>query len=119
MRVSCLMLVTQRDVPAEAEIVSHQLLVRGGYIRRVTSGIYAYMPLMWRVLRKITNIVQEEMDKSGALETLLPQLHPSELWEQSGRWQGYTAGEGIMFHLEDRQGRELGFVEEEFRCCWI
>ncbi len=108
MRVSRLMLVTQRDVPAEAEIVSHQLLVRGGYIRRVTSGIYAYMPLMWRVLRKIKAIVEEEMDNAGALQTLLPQLHPSELWERSGRWQSYTAGEGIMFHLMDRQKRSLG-----------
>ncbi len=108
MRVSRLMLVTLRDVPADAEIASHQLLLRGGYIRRIGAGIYAYLPLMWRVLRKITAIVREEMDQSGALETLLPQLHPSELWKQSGRWQGYTAGEGIMFHLEDRQGRELG-----------
>lgn len=108
MRVSCLMLVTLRDVPADAEIASHQLLLRGGYIRRVGSGIYAYMPLMWRVLRRISSIVREEMDATGALETLLPQLQPSELWERSGRWQGYTAGEGIMFNLEDRQGRRLG-----------
>ncbi len=108
MRVSRLMLVTLRDVPADAEIASHQLLLRGGYIRRVGSGIYAYLPLMWRVLRKISTIVQQEMDATGALETLLPQLQPAELWQLSGRWQGYTAGEGIMFHLEDRQGREVG-----------
>lgn len=108
MRVSRLMLVTLRDVPAEAEIASHQLLLRGGFIRRVGSGIYAYLPLMWRVLRRINAIVREEMDAVGALETLLPQLQPAELWERSGRWQGYTAGEGIMFHLEDRQGRQLG-----------
>ena len=76
MRVSCLMLVTLRDVPADAEIASHQLLLRGGYIRRVGSGIYAYMPLMWRVLRRISSIVREEMDATGALETLLPQLQP-------------------------------------------
>ena len=80
MRVSRLMLVTLRDVPAEAEIVSHQLLLRGGYIRRITAGIYAYMPLMWRVLNKITKIVQEEMASVGALQTLLPQLQPAELW---------------------------------------
>ena len=108
MRVSRLLLVTLRDVPAEAEITSHQLLLRGGYIRRVGSGIYAYLPLMWRVLQKITAVVREEMNRAGAQETLLPQLHPAELWQKSGRWQGYTAGEGIMFHLEDRQGRELG-----------
>ena len=108
MRVSRLTLVTLRDVPADAEIPSHQLLVRGGYIRRVGSGIYAYLPLMWRVLRKISAIVREELDALGALETLLPQLQPAELWERSGRWKGYTAGEGIMFHLEDRQERNLG-----------
>ena len=108
MRVSRLMLVTLRDDPAEAEIPSHKLLLRAGYIRRVGSGIYAYLPLLWRVLQKISAIVREELNASGALETLLPQLQPAELWQRSGRWAGYTAGEGIMFHLEDRQGRELG-----------
>ena len=102
------MLATLRDVPADAEIISHQLLLRGGFIKKVTSGIYAYMPLMWRVLQKITSIVQEEMDSKGCLQTLLPQLHPAELWKKSGRWQGYTAGEGIMFNLKDRQNKEFG-----------
>ncbi len=108
MRVSRLMLVTLRDVPAEAEIPSHRLLLRAGYIRRISPGIYAYLPLLWRVLQKISAIVREELNRTGALETLLPQLQPAELWQRSGRWAGYTAGEGIMFHLEDRQGRELG-----------
>lgn len=108
MRVSRLMLVTLRDDPAEAEIPSHRLLLRAGYIRRVASGVYAYLPLLWRVLQKVSRIVREEMDRAGALETLLPQLQPAELWQRSGRWSGYTAGEGIMFHLSDRQGRELG-----------
>jgi prolyl-tRNA synthetase len=108
MRVSRLMLVTLRDDPAEAEIVSHRLLLRAGYIRRISSGIYAYLPLLWRVLQKISAIVRQELNASGALETLLPQLQPAELWQSSGRWAGYTAGEGIMFHLVDRQGRELG-----------
>jgi prolyl-tRNA synthetase len=108
MRSSRLLLVTLRDDPAEAEILSHKLLLRAGYIRRVSAGIYAYLPLMWRVLRKVSQIVREEMEAIGALETLLPQLQPAELWEKSGRWAGYTAGEGIMFHLHDRQGRELG-----------
>jgi prolyl-tRNA synthetase len=108
MRVSRLLLVTLRDDPAEAEIISHKLLLRAGFIRRVSAGIYAYLPLMWRVLQKISAIVREEMDTVGGLETLLPQLQPAELWERSGRWAGYTAGEGIMFHLQDRQGRELG-----------
>jgi len=108
MRVSRLMLVTLRDDPAEAEIPSHKLLLRAGFIRRLSPGIYAYLPLMWRVLRKVAQVVRDEMDRAGALETLLPQLQPAELWQRSGRWAGYTAGEGIMFHLEDRQGRELG-----------
>ncbi len=108
MRVSRLMLVTLRDDPAEAEIVSHKLLLRAGYTRRISSGIYAYLPLLWRVLQKISQIVREEMNGTGALEVLLPQLQPAELWERSGRWAGYTAGEGIMFHLTDRQGREQG-----------
>ncbi|MCX5944611.1 MAG: proline--tRNA ligase [Cyanobacteria bacterium] len=108
MRVSRLMLVTLRDDPAEAEIPSHKLLLRAGYIRRVASGIYAYLPLLFRVLQKISAIVREELNATGALETLLPQLQPADLWERSGRWSGYTAGEGIMFHLRDRQGRELG-----------
>ena len=108
MRVSRLMLVTLRESPADAEIASHQLLLRGGFIRRIGSGIYAYLPMMWKVLQRISTIVRDEMNRAGALETLLPQLQPSELWERSGRWQGYTAGEGIMFHLEDRQGRQIG-----------
>jgi prolyl-tRNA synthetase len=108
MRVSRLMLVTLRDDPAEAEITSHKLLLRGGFIRRISSGIYAYLPLLWRVLQKIETVVRQEMDATGALETLLPQLQPAELWQRSGRWDGYTAGEGIMFHLCDRQGRALG-----------
>ncbi len=108
MRVSRLMLVTLRDDPAEAEIPSHRLLLRAGYMRRIASGIYAYLPLLWRVLRKVSAIVREEMDATGALETLLPALQPAELWERSGRWQSYTAGEGIMFHLVDRQDRCLG-----------
>jgi prolyl-tRNA synthetase len=108
MRVSRLMLVTLRDDPAEAEIVSHKLLLRAGYTRRISSGIYAYLPLLWRVLQKISLIVREEMNGTGALEVLLPQLQPADLWQRSGRWAGYTAGEGIMFHLTDRQGREQG-----------
>ncbi|WP_269612435.1 proline--tRNA ligase [Prochlorococcus marinus] len=108
MRVSRLMLNTLRDVPAEADIISHQLLVRGGFIKRLTGGIYAYMPLLWKVLKKITLIVEEELSTKGCLQTLLPQLQPSDIWEKSGRWKSYTEGEGIMFSLKDRQGKELG-----------
>ena len=108
MRVSRLMLITLRDIPAEADIISHQLLVRGGFIRKLTGGIYAYMPLLWKVLQKITSIVEEELISKGCLQALLPQLQPSEIWEKSGRWKSYTEGEGIMFSLKDRQGKELG-----------
>ncbi|HEY9876195.1 MAG TPA: proline--tRNA ligase [Candidatus Obscuribacterales bacterium] len=108
MRLSQMLFVTLREDPAEAEIPSHKLLLRAGYIRRIGSGIYAYLPLMWRVLTKIRQIVQEEMNATGAQECLLPQLQPAELWRESGRWDTYTQAEGIMFALEDRQERELG-----------
>ena len=108
MRLSQMLLVTLREDPAEAEIPSHKLLVRAGYIKRIGSGIYAYLPLMWRVLQKVSQIVREEMDATGAQECLLPQLQPSELWQESGRWDTYTKAEGIMFSLIDRQERQLG-----------
>jgi prolyl-tRNA synthetase len=103
-----MLFVTLRETPAEAEIPSHQLLLRAGYIRRIGSGIYAYMPLMWRVLQKVSQIVRSEMDATGAQECLLPQLQPSQLWQESGRWDTYTKAEGIMFSLTDRSDRELG-----------
>jgi prolyl-tRNA synthetase len=103
-----MLFVTLREDPAEAEIPSHKLLLRAGYIRRIASGIYAYLPLMWRVLQKVSQIVREEMNATGAQECLLPQLQPSELWQESGRWDTYTQAEGIMFALTDRQERRLG-----------
>lgn len=108
MRLSQMLFVTLREDPAEAEIPSHKLLLRAGYIRRIGSGVYAYLPLMWRVLQKVSQIVREEMNAAGAQECLLPQVQPSELWKESGRWDTYTQAEGIMFALIDRQGRELG-----------
>ena len=108
MRVSQMLWVTLREDPAEAEIPSHKLLLRAGYIRRVTSGVYVYLPLLWRVLQKISRIVREEMDATGAQECLLSQLQPAELWRESGRWDTYTKSEGIMFSLTDRSNRELG-----------
>ena len=108
MRLSQMLFVTLREDPAEAEIPSHKLLLRAGYIRRIGSGIYAYLPLMWRVLQKVSQIVREEMNATGAQECLLPQLQPSELWKESGRWDTYTKAEGIMFALTDRQERQLG-----------
>ncbi|MCP6759801.1 MAG: proline--tRNA ligase [Fischerella sp. CENA71] len=107
MRLSKMLFVTLRDDPADAEIPSHKLLLRAGYIRRIGSGVYAYLPLMWRVLQKISQIVREEMNATGAQECLLPQLQPSELWRESGRWDTYTKAEGIMFALTDRREQEL------------
>jgi prolyl-tRNA synthetase len=115
MRLSQSLFVTLREEPAEAEISSHKLLLRAGYIRRIGSGLYAYLPLMLRVLTKVRQIVQQEMDATGAQECLLPQLQPAELWQQSGRWDTYTQAEGIMFAFTDRQQRQvaLGPTHEE------
>ncbi|MBW4581486.1 MAG: proline--tRNA ligase [Tildeniella nuda ZEHNDER 1965/U140] len=108
MRLSQMLFVTLREDPAEAEIPSHKLLLRAGYIRRIAGGVYAYLPLMWRVLQKVSQIVREEMAAAGAQECLLPQLQPAELWRESGRWDTYTKADGIMFSLIDRQQREMG-----------
>jgi prolyl-tRNA synthetase len=108
MRLSQMLFVTLREDPAEAEIPSHKLLLRAGFMRRVTSGVYAYLPMLWRVLTKISDIVRDEMDATGAQECLLPQLQPAELWRESGRWETYTKAEGIMFSLIDRRNQEMG-----------
>lgn len=108
MRLSQMLFVTLREDPAEAEIPSHKLLLRAGYMRRIASGVYAYLPLLWRVLNKVSAIVREEMNATGAQECLLPQLQPSELWKESGRWDTYTKAEGIMFSLIDRRDQEMG-----------
>lgn len=108
MRLSQMLFVTLREDPADAEIPSHKLLVRAGYIRRIGSGLYTYLPLMWRVLQKVSTIVREEMNAAGAQELLMPQLQPAELWQESGRWDTYTKAEGIMFSLIDRQDRQMG-----------
>ncbi|NEP63021.1 MAG: proline--tRNA ligase [Symploca sp. SIO2G7] len=115
MRLSQMLFVTLREDPAEAEIPSHKLMLRAGYIRRVASGVFAYLPLMLRVLNKVSNIVREEMNASGAQECLLPQLQPADLWQESGRWDTYTKAEGIMFALTDRRQQEvaLGPTHEE------
>ncbi len=108
MRLSQMLFVTLREDPAEAEVPSHKLLLRAGYIRRIASGVYAYLPLLWRVLNKISDIVRDEMNATGAQECLLPQLQPAELWRESGRWDTYTKAEGIMFSLVDRRQQEVG-----------
>ncbi|MGN0014425.1 MAG: proline--tRNA ligase [Candidatus Gastranaerophilaceae bacterium] len=112
MKMSQLFFETLRDFPSDAEVISHKLLVRAGYIRKLANGIYNYLPLMWRVLKKVENIVREEMDKTGAQEILMPFLQPKELWEQSGRWEVY--GKELM-RLRDRHDKEmcLGPTHEE------
>jgi prolyl-tRNA synthetase len=114
MRLSQLLITTLREDPADAEVHSHRLLARGGYIQKVASGLYTYGPLMWRTLRKITQIVREELDREGAQEVMMPILHPKELWVRSGRWDRYVA-DGIMFTLKDQKGGEycLGPTHEE------
>ena len=101
-RASTLFLPTLRDDPADAEAVSHKLLVRGGYIRQVGAGLWTYMPLGWRVHRKVEQIIREEMDAIGGQEMLAPVLTPAELWEESGR---YSIPE--VFKLQDRVGRQF------------
>ena len=112
MKMSKLFVQTLREFPSDAEVISHKLLVRAGYIRKLTSGVYNYLPLMWRVLKKVENIVREEMDKAGAQELLMPFVQPKELWEESGRWEVY--GKELM-RLKDRHNREmcLGPTHEE------
>lgn len=112
MHWSQLFIPTLRENPAEAEVISHQLLLRAGYIRQLGAGIYSYLYLAQRSLLKITRIVREEMDAIGAQEFLLPALNPAEVWQESGRWQ--VMGDN-MFRLKDRFGRDLclGMTHEE------
>lgn len=112
MRYSQMLIPTVKEVPADAEIPSHQLMIRAGLIRKVASGTYTYLPLGWRTLKKIIEIVREEMDRAGAQEILVPCLQPRELWQQTGRDADY--GE-TMCRLQDRHGRwnVLGPTAEE------
>ena len=112
MKMSKLFVQTLREFPSDAEVTSHKMLARAGYIRKLASGIYSYLPMMWKVLRKIENIVREEMDNAGAQELLMPFVQPQELWEESGRWEVY--GKELM-RLKDRHDRSmcLGPTHEE------
>jgi prolyl-tRNA synthetase len=106
MRFSEFALTTLKEVPAEAEIVSHKLMLRAGLIRRLASGLFTWMPLGLRVLRKVESVVREEMDRAGALELLMPAVQPSELWEESGRWDKYGP---LLLRMRDRHEREFCF----------
>ncbi len=112
MRYSKLFLPTLKEVPAEAEVISHKLMLRAGMIRKLASGLYSYLPLGLMALRKVENIVREEMNRAGAQELLLPMVQPAELWKESGRWDHY--GKELL-RLEDRHQRQfcLGPTHEE------
>jgi prolyl-tRNA synthetase len=106
MRFSEFGLTTLKEVPAEAEIVSHQLMLRAGLIRRLASGLFTWMPIGLRVLRKVETVVREEMNRAGALELLMPAVQPAELWQESGRWDEYGP---LLLRMKDRGDREFCF----------
>jgi prolyl-tRNA synthetase len=106
MRWSQYYLYTTREVPADAEVVSHQLMVRAGMIKKVAAGIYSYLPLGWRTLMKLQDIVRRELDAAGAIELSMPAVQPAELWQESGRWQKY--GKELL-RLRDRHERDFCF----------
>lgn len=112
MRASQFLIATQKETPADAEVISHQLMLRAGMIRKLATGLYTWLPAGLRVLRKVERIVREEMDRSGAQEVLMPVVQPSELWQQSGRWQQYGPE---LLRITDRHQREfcLGPTHEE------
>ena len=112
MRVSQFPLFTLKETPSDAEVISHQLMLRSGMIRKLAAGIYTWLPLGLRVLRKVENIVREEMNRAGALEVLMPAVQPAELWQETGRWQQYGPE---LLRMHDRHQREfcLGPTHEE------
>jgi prolyl-tRNA synthetase len=112
MKQSLMFIPTLRDIPKDAEIASHQILLKGGYVKQVAAGIYSYLPLGYKIIRNIENIVREELNKIGCSELLMPALQPKDLWNESGRWDDY--GRELM-RLVDRHDREfcLGPTHEE------
>lgn len=104
MKVSQFPISTLRETPADAEIISHQLMLKAGLIRRLASGLYTWAPFGLKVLRKVEAIIRDEMNKAGAIELLMPSIQPAELWEESGRWNQYGSE---LLRMEDRQGREF------------
>ena len=112
MKASNMFAPTLREVPAEAEIISHKLMLRAGMLRKTASGVYTYLPLAWRSIRKIEEIVRQEMDAKGGQELLMPAVQPAEIWQESGRWDVYGAE---LWRVKDRNGRDfcLGPTHEE------
>jgi prolyl-tRNA synthetase len=115
MRQSRLLGKTLREIPKDAQTAAHALMLRAGYIQQLSAGVYVYLPLLYRTLAKLSQIVREEMEAAGGVELLMPALQPRELWEESGRWERYTAVDGIMFAFKDRRGATacLGPTHEE------
>ena len=112
MRASRFLIATQKETPADAEVISHKLMLKAGLIRKLASGLYSWLPMGLRALRKVEKIVREEMDRSGAQELLMPVVQPAELWEESERWQQYG---GELLRIKDRHDRDfcLGPTHEE------
>ncbi|MFO0481454.1 MAG: proline--tRNA ligase, partial [bacterium] len=106
MRTSGFYLATLKEAPSEAELVSHKLMLRAGLIKSLARGLYTWMPLGLRVLRKVERIVREEMDAAGAVELLMPAVQPAELWQESGRWQKYGPE---LLRIRDRHQRDYCF----------
>ena len=106
MRVSQFFISTLKEAPSEAELPSHKLMLRAGYIRKLASGLYTWMPLGLRALRKVENIVREEMDKSGGIELLMPAVQPAELWQETGRWAVFGPQ---MLKIKDRHDKQFCF----------
>ena len=106
MRVSKLLLATLKESPSDAEVISHKLMLRAGMVRKLASGLYTWLPLGLRVLRKVENIIREELNKVGSQEILMPATQPSELWKESGRWEQYGPE---LLRMKDRHGREFCF----------
>ena len=104
MYLSKFQITTLKEVPADAEITSHRLMLRAGLIRRLASGLYTWLPLGVRVLRKVENIVREEMNQSDGLEVLMPAVQPAELWQETGRWEQYGPE---LLRFTDRHDREF------------
>jgi prolyl-tRNA synthetase len=115
MKQSRLIGKTLREVPKDAQTSAHALMLRAGFIQQLSSGVYIYLPLLHRTLSKLSQIVREEMERAESVELLMPALQPRELWEESGRWERYTAVDGIMFAFKDRRGATacLGPTHEE------
>ena len=107
MRVSRFFLSTLKEAPAEAELISHRLMLRAGMIKRLAAGIYTWMPLGLRVLRKVEAVVRDEMNRAGAIELLMPVIQPAELWQESRRWDDYGPE---LLRIKDRHQRDFGQV---------